>query len=241
MDLKRSSSWWHKTGISISEPPILSLESLYPLLLLALLSMLAFTFHFIRIQFSEAVDFSLDWNLLLSWIPLLIAFFTKTLTRRFGALPITVGVLSIGWVAFFPNAPYMITDLVHLSVDYDRDRTWHDTIMLFYYAQISLFNGLVSLYWFHGAWNRTYSKRTGSILLFLSFPLGGLGVFLGRILRLNSWDLFHKPGKFFANILENLNDRTALLLIVEFGLLLGTLYFVLWGLLRFRIRKQKST
>ena len=206
--------------------------------MLALLSLLAFAFHFIRIQFSEAVDFSLDWNLLLSWIPLLIAFFTKTLSKRLGPLPITVGILSIVWLAFFPNAPYMITDLVHLSVNYYSDRTWHDTIMLFYYAQISLINGLVSLYWFHGTWNRTYSKRTGTILLFLSFPLGGLGVFLGRILRLNSWDFFHKPGQFFLNIFENLYDRTALLLIVEFGMLLGTLYFVLWGLLRFRVRRQ---
>lgn len=208
--------------------------------MLAVLSLLALAFHFIRIQFSEAVDFSLDWNLLLSWIPLLIAFFAKTISKRFGPLPLVVGVLSMVWLAFFPNAPYMITDLVHLSVNYESDRTWHDTIMLFYYAQISLINGLVSLYWFHGTWNRTYSRRVGTILLFLSFPLGGLGVFLGRILRLNSWDFFHKPGQFFLNIFENLNDRTALLLIVEFGLLLGTLYGVLWGLLRFRIRREEK-
>ena len=134
----------------------------------------------------------------------------------------------------------MITDLVHLSVNYESDRTWHDAIMLFYYAQISLINGLVSLYWFHGAWIRTYSKRMGMVLLFLSFPLGGLGVFLGRILRLNSWDFFQNPGQFFVHIFENLYDRTALLLIVEIGLLLGTLYFMLWGLLRFRVRRQQQ-
>ncbi|MPR32066.1 DUF1361 domain-containing protein [Cytophagaceae bacterium SJW1-29] len=206
--------------------------------MLAVLSLLAFAFHFIRIQFSEAVDFSLDWNLLLSWIPLLIAFLARYLSKNMGPLPWVIGMLSVVWLAFFPNAPYMITDLVHLSVNYESDRTWHDAIMLFYYAQISLINGLVSLYWFHGAWNRTYSKRVGTILLFLSFPLGGLGVYLGRILRINSWDLFHKPGQFFLNVFENLYDRTALLLIVEFGLLLGTLYAMLWGLLKFRARRQ---
>lgn len=209
--------------------------------MLALLSLTALVFHFIRIQFSEAVDFSLDWNLLLSWIPLLIGFIVRIVTKRFGPFPISIGLLSVVWLVYFPNAPYMITDLVHLSVDYDSDRTWHDAIMLFYYAQISLINGLVSLYWFHGAWNRTYSKRVGTILLVLSFPLGGLGVFLGRILRINSWDLFHKPGQFFLNVLQNLNDRTALLLIVEFGLLLGTLYAMLWGLLRFRTKRLQRT
>ncbi len=200
------------------------------------MSLLALAFHLIRIRFSEAVDFSLDWNLFLSWIPLLIAFIARTVSKRFGRLFVMVALLSVLWLIFFPNAPYMVTDLVHLSVDYDRDLTWHDAIMLFYYAQISLINGLVSLYWMHGAWNRTYSKNVGLILLLISFPLGGFGVFLGRIVRLNSWDILHDTHSFFNEILKSVSDRTALLLSVEFGLLLGTLYFVLWVLLRYRSR-----
>ncbi|WP_373513357.1 DUF1361 domain-containing protein [Persicitalea sp.] len=207
-----------------------------PLILLAGLSTLAVVFHLIRIRFSEAVDFSLDWNLFLSWIPLLVAFVARAVSKQFGQLTLVIALLSVLWLIFFPNAPYMITDLVHLSVDYNRDLTWHDAIMLFYYAQISLINGLVSLYWMHGAWNRTYSKKVGLILLLISFPLGGFGVFLGRIVRLNSWDVLHDTKSFFNNILASVYDRTALLLSVEFGLLLGTLYFVLWVLLRYRSR-----
>lgn len=200
------------------------------------MSLLALGFHLIRIRFSEAVDFSLDWNLFLSWIPLLIAFVARAVSKRFGRLPFAIALLSVFWLIFFPNAPYMVTDLVHLSVDYERDLTWHDAIMLFYYAQISLINGLVSLYWMHGAWNRTYSKKIGLILLLISFPLGGFGVFLGRIVRLNSWDILHNTQSFFNDIWSSVSDRTALLLSVEFGLLLGTLYFVLWVLLRYRSR-----
>ena len=216
--------------------PFLSLATFLPLLLLAGLSLLALGFHLIRIRFSEAVDFSLDWNLFLSWIPLLIAFLARTVSKRFGQLPIVIALLSVFWLIFFPNAPYMVTDLVHLSVDYNRDLTWHDAIMLFYYAQISLINGLVSLYWMHGSWRRTYSKNIGLALLLISFPLGGFGVFLGRIVRLNSWDILHDTQSFFDDIWSSVYDRTALLLSVEFGLLLGTLYFVLWVLLSYRTR-----
>ncbi len=222
-----------------SEPPLWTVASYYPLLPLALLSLLALLFHFIRIQFSEAVDFSLDWNLFLSWIPLLVAFLARNISKRHGSRPLLIALLSVGWLAFFPNAPYMITDLVHLTTDVARDRTWHDTIMLFYYAQVSLFNGLVSLYWMHGAWGRTFKKPTGLILLLLSFPLGGLGVYLGRVLRLNSWDIFQNTAATFQHLLDSITDRTALLLSVEFGLLLGTLYAVLWGLLRYRVPRHQ--
>lgn len=224
------------TRIPPPNKPFFSLANFLPLLLLAGMSVLALGFHLIRIRFSEAVDFSLDWNLFLSWIPLLIAFLARTISKRFGRLPPVIALLSVLWLVFFPNAPYMVTDLVHLSVDYNRDLTWHDAIMLFYYAQISLINGLVSLYWMHGAWNRTYSKNIGLILLLISFPLGGFGIFLGRIVRLNSWDLLHDTNAVLAAIWNGLSDRTALLLSVEFGLLVGSLYFVLWVMLRYRNR-----
>ncbi len=236
--MKRIITWWRRFRFNVSDPPIFSLESFFPLLLLAVLSVLALTFHFIRIQFDQPVDFSLDWNLFLSWIPLLIAFAARIITRKFQRLPYLIALLSVAWLAFFPNAPYMVTDLVHLTVDYGRNLTWHDTIMLFYYAQISLINGLVSLYWFHRAWIQTYSQAVGNILLFISIPLAGYGVFLGRILRLNSWDILHDPFGTFFIVIQNSFDSTALLLSVEFGLLIGTLYLMLWGLLRFRIRRS---
>lgn len=226
-----------KFKLQISEPPVISLEGLYPILLLLLLSLTALTFHMIRIQFSEAVDFSLDWNLLLSWIPLLLAFTASLLGKRFGKLPILTGILSFLWLLFFPNAPYMITDLIHLSTDdYARDLTWHDMIMLFYYAQVSLINGLVSLYWIHRSWQKNYSQTIGNILMLVSLPLAGFGVYLGRVQRWNSWDLLHNIENLITSMFESLTDRTALLLSFEIALLIGMLYLMLWVLLRFRVR-----
>lgn len=116
----------------MSDPPIITMEGLFSLLLLLVLSLVAVFFHLIRIYFNSPVDFSMDWNLFLSWIPLIVAFLADNFTKRFGKIPVWLILLSLVWLAFFPNAPYMITDLAHLTVDYQRDLTWHDTIMLFF-------------------------------------------------------------------------------------------------------------
>lgn len=227
---------YKKYRFSIAEPPILTLDSFLPLVLLLLLSLAALFYHLLRKLFSQPVDFSLDWNLFLSWIPLLVAFVANIIARLFPGARWPVALLSLVWLLYFPNAPYMITDLVHLSVDYARDITWHDVIMLFYYAEVSLFNGLVSMYWIHRSWQRVFTRKWGNILLFGSLPLAGLGVYLGRIRRLNSWDLWHNPKQLVGNVLSALTDQTALILSIEFALLLGMLYLVLWAILRFRIR-----
>src|SRR5262245_33382879 len=57
----------------------------------------------------------LGWNLILAWVPLLIAL---VIARRHapGTRPswLLSGVLGAVWLAFLPNAPYLVTDLIHL-------------------------------------------------------------------------------------------------------------------------------
>ncbi|MCE6992767.1 DUF1361 domain-containing protein [Dyadobacter sp. CY323] len=238
--MDRLIDWIRNYKFSVSDPPIVSMEGLFSLLLLLVLSLAAVFFHLIRILFNSPVDFSLDWNLFLSWIPLIVAFLADSLTKRYGQIPVILAFLSVTWLAFFPNAPYMITDLAHLTVDYQRDLTWHDTIMLFFYAEVSLFNGLVSLYWIHRSWRRVFSKKTGNILLAISLPTAGFGVYLGRVKRMNSWDIIHEPRVVLDQLVDSLLDRTAMVLSIEMGMLLGVLYLVLWGVIRFRIRYSKK-
>jgi uncharacterized membrane protein len=238
--LDRLIDWIRNYKFSVSDPPIVTMEGLFSLLLLLLLSIAAVTFHLIRILFNSPVDFSLDWNLFLSWIPLIIAFLADSLSKRFGNNVFLLTMLSLAWIAFLPNAPYMITDLAHLTVDYQRDLTWHDIIMLFSYAEVSLFNGLVSLYWIHRSWRRVFEKRTANILLVISLPLAGFGVYLGRVRRMNSWDIIHEPEAIINNLFESILDRTAWVFSMEIGMLLGILYLVLWAIIRFRIRHSKK-
>jgi len=239
MALDRFIEWVKNHRFTVSNPPIISMEGLFTLLLLLILSLVALFFHLVRIYFNSSVDFSMDWNLFLSWIPLITAFLANSLTKRYGKIPIVVGLLSILWIAFFPNAPYMVTDLAHLTVDYQRDLTWHDTIMLFFYAEVSLFNGLVSLYWIHQSWRHVFSRTVSTGLLLVSLPLAGFGVYLGRMHRMNSWDILHDPRLILENLVQSLMDRTALVFSLEIGTLLGILYLVLWVIIRFRIKYAK--
>lgn len=238
--MDRLIDWIRNYKFSVADPPIITMEGLFSLLLLMLLSFLAVFFHLVRILFNAPVDFSLDWNLFLSWIPLITAFLADNLTKRFGHIPVILTLLSVAWLLFFPNAPYMITDLAHLTVDYQRDLTWHDTIMLFSYAEVSLFNGLVSLYWIHRSWRRVFERKTANTLLMVSLPLAGFGVYLGRVRRMNSWDIIHEPKAILDHLIDSLVDRTAWVLAMEIGMLLGILYLVLWGVIRFRIRHSRK-
>lgn len=238
--MDRLIDWIRNYKFSVSDPPIITMEGLFSLLLLLVLSLVAVFFHLIRIYFNSPVDFSMDWNLFLSWIPLIVAFLADNFTKRFGKIPLWLIILSLVWLAFFPNAPYMITDLAHLTVDYQRDLTWHDTIMLFFYAEVSLFNGLVSLYWIHRSWRRVFNRSVSTIFLLMSLPLAGFGVYLGRVRRMNSWDILHDPMAILKNLFESALDRTALVFSMEIGMLLGILYLVLWAIIRFRIRYNKK-
>ena len=241
MTLDRLIEWIKNYRFTVSNPPIISMEGLFSLALLLILSLVAVFFHLIRILFDSSVDFSMDWNLFLSWIPLIIAFLANNFTKRLGHIPVALAFLSLVWIVFFPNAPYMVTDLAHLTVDYQRDLTWHDTIMLFFYAEVSLFNGLVSLYWIHQAWRDVYSRKVSTYMLLASLPLAGFGVYLGRVRRMNSWDVIHDPRLILENLFQSLMDRTALVFSLEIGALLGILYLVLWVIIRFRIRYTKKT
>jgi uncharacterized membrane protein len=66
--------------------------------------------------------------------------------------------------------------------------------------------------------------------------MAGFGIYLGRIRRWNSWDIIHNPKELLSAVWQSLTDRTALVLSLEFGLLLSMFYLVLWALLRFRVR-----
>jgi uncharacterized membrane protein len=76
--------------------------------------------------------------------------------------------------------------------------------------------------------------------LLLSLPLAGFGVYLGRVRRMNSWDIIHEPRAILNNLIESSMDRTAWVFSMEIGMLLGILYLVLWVIVRFRIRYSKK-
>ncbi|MDT7855295.1 DUF1361 domain-containing protein [Rubrivirga sp. S365] len=133
----------------------------------------------------------LGWNLFLAAVPLAASTWLVRLDRRGagGAALVAVGAV---WLLFFPNAPYILTDLVHL-----RGRPpvpfWYDLAVLLSAAGVGLLAGYVSLADVQGVVARRWGGAAGWASAVGALFLGAFGVYLGRVLRWNSWDLLTTP------------------------------------------------
>src|SRR5215212_3141333 len=84
----------------------------------------------------------LVWNLFLAWIPLVLAAVAYARSRR-GLGSLTAALL-VAWLMFFPNAPYLLTDFIHLAQG--PAPLWYDALMLSAFAWTGLLLGFASLY-----------------------------------------------------------------------------------------------
>src|SRR6478735_8110180 len=83
----------------------------------ALIYMCAFSclMLFCRFYLSHTFDFYfLIWNLFLAVVPIFFAHQVKTSNQKRGALHGYTLLSFFLWLMFFPNAPYIITDLIHI-------------------------------------------------------------------------------------------------------------------------------
>jgi len=129
------------------------------------------------------------WNLFLGFVPLVMAW----LVQRFDtSLPSVIFWVGCGlWLLFYPNAPYMISDFIH--VDQSESYVLYDALMIFNIAILSTFYGLYSIKIIQNVITRRYGPKLAYMVLGGSIVLAAFGVYLGRVLRLNSWDVFTKP------------------------------------------------
>jgi uncharacterized membrane protein len=145
----------------------------------------------------------LAWNLFLAAIPLGFAVLLAKIERWRLAAP-----LLSGWLLFFPNAPYVLTDLLHL-----RPRSgipvWYDLLMLLSFALVSLWMGFQSLQLVQVWIARKSSSLMAWSFVAVSLFLSGFGIYLGRFLRWNSWDIISNPGSLLGDIWERFADPLA--------------------------------
>ena len=130
------------------------------------------------------------WNLFLAWVPLIAASIAFALARR--RVGAAAGVLIVVWLLFFPNAPYLLTDFIHLNGD-GPSPLWYDALMLSSFAWTALMLGFASLYLVHAIVARHGNAALGWGVVVCVLGLGSFGVYLGRFARFNSWDVVRRP------------------------------------------------
>ena len=171
----------------------------------------------------------LVWNLLLAWIPLVCAYLALAFSGRRALLYAIVPVFAFLWLIFFPNAPYILTDLQHLATEASNAPVWFDVILLIWFSWTGVLLGIVSLYVMQIVVSGAFGRAAGWVLVFGASLLGSLGIYIGRFLRFNSWDILQNPGDFAVNILGFVVDPS--LRLVAFTSLLAAFFLFVYGTL----------
>jgi len=139
------------------------------------------------------------WNLFLAWIPLAFALLAQEKFQAGAERDWRFGALAAGWLLFFPNAPYIFTDLSHLTTHF-MAHFWVDLALILCCALTGFVLGFVSLFVMQGLVKRRYGRTASWLFIVLVAGLSSFGVCVGRFMRLNSWDILFKPLQLYHGI-----------------------------------------
>jgi uncharacterized membrane protein len=141
----------------------------------------------------------LIWNLFLAWLPLVFALLARDHYRHGTRPTLRLAGFMLGWLLFFPNAPYICTDLIHLTTHFYM-HFWVDLVLILMCAFTGLVIGFLSLYLMQSIVTGMYGRVASWIFIAIAAGLGSLGIFLGRFLRFNSWDVVTQPAKLYREV-----------------------------------------
>jgi uncharacterized membrane protein len=133
----------------------------------------------------------LAWNLFLAFVPYAISNWLshhhEILASRIKLIPLVAT-----WVLFMPNSFYILTDLFHLN-NIENGRPWFDLLLLFSFAWNGILFGTLSVRKMERLLEKGKGKFVSLIVISSVMWLNAIGVYIGRVLRFNSWDILVNP------------------------------------------------
>ena len=197
---------------------------------LIVVSLIAIIFNLARLDLLGTTNLSyLIWNLFLAWIPYIVSsYFIKKDTSINSFIP-----LFIFWLLFFPNAPYLVTDIIHI-ISSSPSLIWYDSLLFFFFGWIGLLLGMLSLFHIHQYLKSHLSNLISEFVVFIICFVASFGVYLGRFERWNSWDIFINPIHLIRDsfyISTGLADtENPLLFVVVFAVFMYSVYKIIYVL-----------
>lgn len=180
-------------------------------------SLICFCLGILLIRFfvnQSAAYIFLLWNLFLAFIPLMLSAFMRQFTTKISSLK-RISIFTV-WLLFLPNSLYVITDFTHFFRS-GPNAIWIDILLLFSFAFTSLLFGIMSIHQMLEIAKQKYVTSTVNILLLMTCLACGFGVYLGRVLRFNSWDVLTSPLSIIKTSLLSYTNTTAWLMTLGFG------------------------
>jgi uncharacterized membrane protein len=200
------------------------------LLLIAMSAVCCAMVVFRVVYTSKFTYWFLGWNLFLAWVPLVAAYYLQKIFLKNPDNWMPLLALGSLWLLFLPNSPYILTDFVHLEDHGMSGRDIHlifDATLIFSFALTGLLTGFVSLYWVHKVLDRLFHQHVNWLLVIGILGLTGYGVYLGRVLRWNSWDILVHPRSLAKDVLLGITHSTALSVTALFTVFLFFCYLAL--------------
>ncbi len=175
---------------------------LHETMFVGIISIMCFGFSIFRFFYTDTKVFLfLNWNLFLAFIPWAVTSIT-ILKPNIQKYRITVIILLVIWLLFFPNAPYILTDLFHLRLKSTMPK-WFDLILILCFAWTGLVFGFLSLWDIEKILSKSLSQIWISLISVCLLFIGSFGIYLGRYLRWNCWDIINEP----FNLIYDITDR----------------------------------
>ncbi len=142
------------------------------------------------------------WNLFLAFIPYVISdWLYDNIASIKSRLKLAAGIIT--WLLFIPNSFYILTDLFHLD-EINSAPKWFDLLLLLSFAWNGLLLGIISLRSMETILYRWSGKGFSVAVIFIVMWLNAYGIYIGRFLRYNSWDVLTQPLSLAGEMLEML-------------------------------------
>lgn len=171
---------------------------------------------------------SMVWNLFLAFIPYVISRVLNNKKKQISGT--LLAFISIIWLLFIPNSFYIITDLFHLERK-NEVPLWFDLALLFSVAWNGLLMGILSVGHMEQIIEERMNKKLHFVFLYFIMFLNALGIFLGRYLRYNSWDIVDNPLSLVHDIIylfiHPIRNRFDWGMIICYSILLTMIYVTL--------------
>ncbi len=185
------------------------------------------------------------WNLFLACVPYFVAYAQSALASRAreASAParwlagLAMAAATLAWLVFYPNAPYIFTDFIHVVeggwLRRDGSRLvgpnallWYDILMSAAFAFAGHMAGLASIRLEYKALALAWGRAAATAIVSFAVLASGFGIYLGRFARLNSWDLLTDPVGTMSAMARDFADPKAVLFALASSFFVGASYLV---------------
>lgn len=194
-----------------------------------LVSILAITLLLLRVKITNSTFLLfLIWNLFLAYIPYFLSssiyknFFNKSKKTQ-------NSLYGLVWLLFIPNSFYILTDFTHLHFKTTFQFSL-DMLIISSFCFVGFYVGLLSIHTIRQLVIAKYGNTKGNIFILIINYLSAFGIYLGRVLRFNSWDIISKPIQLAYTSIYALFSFETIIYTLQFGtiILISYILFYYW-------------